>query len=117
MSTTVYDTLPPEPRWDDDGHTIDFALADEIVSAVLDDHGVEIDWSTNDTGEQVGRQVGVGESVSQDEIWHLMRVTAHAAIEAAREELELKSTPFGHYLIDRRHGGTSVTHVACESQR
>ncbi|QNJ55595.1 hypothetical protein SEA_PHINKY_104 [Microbacterium phage Phinky] len=77
---SIYDSMPPVPKWDDEGSTIDLPPIDSIVDYVLTDHGVEIDWSTNDTAEQVGNQIGPGESVEQWEIHHLLRTVAHVAL-------------------------------------
>lgn len=77
---TVYDSMPPVPVWDDEGSTIDLPPIDSIVDYVLTDHGVEIDWSTGDTAEQVTNQIGPGECIEYDELHYIFRAVAHIAM-------------------------------------
>ncbi|QED11915.1 hypothetical protein SEA_MASHLEY_99 [Microbacterium phage Mashley] len=92
MLENIYDGLPPVPVWDDEGSTIDMEPVDSIVAYVLDHHGVEIDWSTNDTAEQVGNQIGGGEAVEQEEIFSLLRTVAHVALNDLLEQLPPRET-------------------------
>lgn len=92
MLENIYDGLPPIPVWDDEGSTIDMEPVDSVVAYVLDHHGIEIDWSTNDTAEQVGNQIGGGEAVEQWEIFSLLRTVAHVALND-RTALTAASTP------------------------
>lgn len=82
---SAYSAMPPVPTWDDEGSTIDLTPIDEIVDYVLTDHGVEIDWSTGDTREQVANQIGDGESVEQWEIHYLLRCVAHIALHPPKQ--------------------------------
>lgn len=80
------DELPPIPKWDEEGATIDLPLIDQIIDEVLVNWGIEVqDYSDSDWPLQVVNQIGPGEAVEYEELYSLMRDIAQAALNTVQK--------------------------------